>query len=215
MTAIDITYVTSSNFKREENEIFGSNWTLGNGKLASQCFRFEFRPLAIKEVLEVSIEAMVTAEVKTAYAVLKVPCIVEHAGLIFSDYYTTGYPGGLTKAMWNTLGESFVKETHSANRDAVARAVVAYCDGQRTFTFVGETQGRISAEPRGSRSFYWDTVFIPTEFNPAGLTYAEIVAHQGLGLKHKVTALSQSSKAMAKFLDWRLTNRPQLWQVSH
>jgi XTP/dITP diphosphohydrolase len=215
MTLIDITYVTSSKFKREENEIFRSRWTLANGKLVNQCFSFEFRTHAIKEVLEVSIEAMVAVEVKAAYAALKVPCIVEHAGLIFADYDTAGYPGGLTKPMWNTLGDSFVKETHSAGRGAIAQAAVAYCDGQRTFTFVGETQGRISAEPRGSRSFYWDTVFIPYEFNPGDLTYAEIVSREDLGLEYKVIKLSQSSKAMAKFLDWRLTSRPQLWQVSH
>jgi XTP/dITP diphosphohydrolase len=215
MTMIEVTYVTSSRFKREENEIFRANWTLAGGQLVNQYFHFAFRSLSITEVLEVSIEAMVALEVKAAYAGLKVPCIVEHAGLIFSDYHTTGYPGGLTKPMWNTLGDSFVKETHSAGRNAIARAAVAYCDGQRTHTFVGETHGRISPEPRGSRSFYWDTVFIPSDNNPDKLTYAEIVARKDLGLEYKVLQLSQSSKAMAKFLEWRLTNRPQLWQVSH
>jgi XTP/dITP diphosphohydrolase len=215
MTVVEITYVTSSKFKTEENKLFSSNWRMENGNLVDQHFRFDIRSLVIAEILEVSIETMVTIEAKAAYAQLKVPCIVEHAGLVFADHESMSYPGGLTKPMWNTLGESFVRETQSANRAAIAKAVIAYCDGKRTYTFAGETRGRISPEPKGDRKFYWDTVFIPNELNPSGLTYAEIVEEPQLGLIYKVANLSQSSKAMAQFLEWRLSHRPQLWQVSH
>jgi XTP/dITP diphosphohydrolase len=158
---------------------------------------------------------MVRAEVKKAYEQLKVPCIVEHAGLIFDGYQNKSYPGGLTKPMWNTLGSAFIQETHSANRSATAKAVVAYCDGMQVVTFEGQTHGTISPEPRGNREFYWDTVFIPHENNPGGLTYAEIVDEPSLGLQHKVLKISQSSKAITAFLEWRLTHRAVLWQVSY
>jgi hypothetical protein len=59
--------------------------------------------------------------VASAYAQVKVPCIVEHAGLIFDDYKDRSYPGGLTKPMWNTLRDRFIEETRSANRGATAR----------------------------------------------------------------------------------------------
>jgi hypothetical protein len=36
---------------------------------------------------------MVSTEVVSAYSQLEVPCIVEHAGLIFSDYADRSYPG--------------------------------------------------------------------------------------------------------------------------
>jgi inosine/xanthosine triphosphate pyrophosphatase family protein len=214
MTPIDITYVTSSPFKAEENQIFCSQWTLANGAIVNHLFNFSLRKVAIAEVLEVSIEKMVHQEVKAAYSRLRVPCIVEHAGLIFSDYRDHDYPGGLTKPMWNTLGQAFINETHSAGRSAIARAVVGYCDGQSSYTFTGETQGTISSEPRGDRSFYWDTVFVPDDANPHQMTYAEIVADASMGIAHKVLRQSQSSRAMAAFLEWRLTHRPQLWQVS-
>ncbi len=155
---------------------------------------------------------MVMEEVTKAYSEIKVPCIVEHAGLIFDGH--DSYPGGLTKPMWNALNDRFIQETHSANRRATARAVVAYCDGKSVTTFVGETAGSIAAAPRGKREFYWDTVFVPDD--PGGkaqnLTYAEIVENPALGLKYKMSHLSQSSRAMLKFLDFRLQFAPSLWQ---
>jgi XTP/dITP diphosphohydrolase len=214
MSRIDITYVTSSSFKIEENGVFRTNWRLKSGERVDEIFKFDLRPVAIAEVLEISIEKMVRQEVKAAYSRLRVPCIVEHAGLIFANYKDQDYPGGLTKPMWNALGAAFIDETHSAGRSAIARAVVAYCDGQSTFTFEGETTGKIASVPRGDRSFYWDTVFIPHDDNPRELTYAEIVADPNMGLAHKILKQSQSSRAMAAFLEWRLTHRPQLWQVS-
>lgn len=210
---IDITYVTSSKFKAEENEIFRTEWRLSTGDIVAARFDFSIRKVAISEALEVSIPKMVMHEAKAAYASLKLPCIVEHAGLIFQDYQEHDYPGGLTKPMWNALGSDFVKETQSAGRRATAQAVIGYCDGQNCYTFVGETAGTISAETRGDRSFYWDTVFIPDDTNPRQMTYAEIVADPNMGLKHKVIHQSQSSRAMAAFLEWRLTHRPPLWQV--
>jgi XTP/dITP diphosphohydrolase len=214
MMPIEITYATSSPFKAEENRIFCDRWRLGNGEAVGQIFNFSLREVAIAETLEVSIEKMVRQEVKSAYSRLKIPCIVEHAGLIFTDYREHGYPGGLTKPMWNTLGPAFIRETQSSGRSAIAHAVVGYCDGQSSYTFTGETPGKISSEPRGDRSFYWDTVFVPEEANPNELTYAQIVADPQLGLAHKVLKQSQSSRAMAAFLEWRLIHRPQLWQVS-
>jgi XTP/dITP diphosphohydrolase len=115
--------------------------------------------------------------------------------------------------MWDALGEGFIEETQSAGRSAVARAVVAYCDGMTIKTFVGETSGRIADRPRGSRKFYWDTVFVPDD--PSGKandkTYAEIVDE--LGLEYKVLKLSQSTRAMTKFLDFLYRSRvPDLWR---
>lgn len=209
-----VTYVTSSKFKQEENEIFRQIMTMPDGSTVDEVFDFRITPLSIPETLEVRIETMVIEEVKEAYGRLKVPCIVEHAGLIFEEYRSDSYPGGLTKPMWNTLAANFIEETHSAGRKASAKAVVAYCDGMTVHTFVGETSGLISDQPRGARDFYWDTVFIPTDNNPDQLTYAEIVETTGFGIEKKVE-ISQSTKAMLAFLEWRQTNEPDLWQITY
>jgi inosine/xanthosine triphosphate pyrophosphatase family protein len=117
--------------------------------------------------------------------------------------------------MWDTLKDRFIEETKSAGRRAIARAVVAYCDGKSVSTFIGEREGTIAEEPRGGRQFYWDTVFIPDDPSGSskGLTYAEIVERPDLGLPYKIRELSQSSAAMKAFLQHRLVvGEPELWR---
>jgi len=208
---IKVVYVTSSEFKVAENRAFLSSCELEKGKIAGSLFDFEIRRVHIKEVLEIDLRTMVLAEVTAAYSQIKVPCIVEHAGLIFDGYST--YPGGLTKPMWDSLEDKFIEETHSAGRKATARAVVAYCDGKSAHTFVGETQGSIADRPRGSRHFYWDTVFIPakSEGSPGDKTYAELVDDSAFGLQFKMKGLSQSARAMSEFLKFRIGTVPELW----
>jgi inosine/xanthosine triphosphate pyrophosphatase family protein len=212
---IRVVYVTSSKFKKEENDAFLRECVLPDGRRIDDVFEFDIRPVPIQEILNVDLAVMVSAEVVSAYSQLKVPCIVEHAGLIFSEYADRSYPGGLTKPMWDTLRDRFVEETKSVGRRAIARAVVAYCDGKQVQTFVGERAGTIADRPRGGRQFYWDTVFIPED--PAGrvqdLTYAEIVENTNFGLAYKMRELSQSSAAMKSFLEYRLkTGEPELWR---
>jgi len=206
---IVVQYVTSSDFKVEENQAFHRVARLQDGTRVSDQFDFEIRREQIKEVLETDLQAMVMAEVTEAYSSIKVPCIVEHAGLVFLEYGS--YPGGLTKPMWDFLKDRFIEETHSSGRRVLARAVVGYCDGRSVHTFVGETAGTIADEPRGERKFYWDTVFVPDDTNAEvnGKTYAEIV--QEKGLEYKMEGLSQSSRAMLKFLEYRKVHHPELW----
>src|SRR5688500_5551281 len=124
-----IQYVTSNNFKREEAAIILSDAAFADGTRVGDLFSFDFRDVSITEILEVDIDVMVQDKVIKAYHRIRLPCIVEHAGLIFEVYEGRGYPGGLTKPMWDTLGDRFLGETASKGRRAIARAVVAYCDG--------------------------------------------------------------------------------------
>jgi inosine/xanthosine triphosphate pyrophosphatase family protein len=211
---IIVTYVTSNTYKIRENEILRGNVKFTDGVAVGDVFEFKFRQLPIKEVLEVDLAALVMAEVTKAYTEIRVPCIVEHAGLIFEEYAKDSYPGGLTKPMWNALGDRFVAETQADGRRVIARAVVAYCDGMSVQTFVGETKGVISGVPRGSQPFYWDPVFVPDnpDGTPGQKTYAEIVDDPAFGLTYKVSVLSQSTKAMMKFLQFRRGSpTPSLW----
>lgn len=210
-----VIYVTSSPFKIEENRIFHDRCTLDDGTPVKDLFEFNVRKLQIGEMLEVNLEVLVQAEVVEAYRQVKRPCIVEHAGLIFDDYLPDSYPGGLTKPMWNTLRDRFLEETNSKGRRALARAVVAYCDGKQVQTFVGETSGVLAKRPSGKREFYWDTVFIPDDPSgkSTGKTFAEIVEDTSLGLEYKMVNLSQSGKAMLKLLSYLRTNPiADLWR---
>jgi inosine/xanthosine triphosphate pyrophosphatase family protein len=75
-------------------------------------------------------------------------------------------------------------------------------------TFVGETKGCLSSTPRGTRQFYWDTIFCPDGFS--GKTYAEIVKDDRSGLGDKL-AISQSIQALKKFMLFRMRTEPSLF----
>ena len=209
-----VVYVTSSDSKIAENLILAEKGILDDGTQASEVCQFEIHSIPIKEILEIDIRVMVQAEVVSAYSQLKAPCIVEHAGLIFEDLQDAGFPGGLTKPMWNALGGHFMAETRAAGRRVIAHAAVAYCDGQCVHVFNGHTTGTLTDTPRGGRDFYWDTIFVPDDptGKAQGMTYAEIVDAPGLGLEYKVLQLSQSTRAMKGFLSHlKKFPIPQLW----
>ena len=169
---------------------------------ARDAFEFEFPSVKTDEPLERNLEAMVRHKARSAYRQIMAPCIVEHAGLLLERLKDKDYPGGLTQPMWDALdAEGFVESIRWAGDRLVARAVVGYCDGLRIKTFVGETEGTLASRPRGSRTFYWDTVFCPDD--GGDLTYAEISDKVG-GLRRKVT-LSQSTKAMRACLQYLLS----------
>jgi len=72
---IRITYVTSSTFKKEENDVFIRECALPDGRRVVDLFDFDVRPVPIQEILNVDLSVMVSAEVVSAYSQLKVPCI--------------------------------------------------------------------------------------------------------------------------------------------
>jgi inosine/xanthosine triphosphate pyrophosphatase family protein len=202
---IEIVYSTTNDHKKAEIaeacKYIKVKLPAGSSELIGDLFSFEFRDGRPIEPLERDLEAMVTDKVISAYRNLLVPCIAEHAGLIFADHESVNYPGGLTQPMWDALGaDKFISETRGAGRSVLARAVIGYCDGLNVRCFHGETRGSLSDRPRGMREFYWDTVFVPEDERE---TYAEICSQPKRGLKAKVE-LSQSVKALVGFLEYRI-----------
>lgn len=207
MTPLTIYYATRSPFKQDELGIIETDFYVsspdGQSVLVGDVCKFVVSPVATDEPLEIDLTAMVRHKARSAYRSLLMPCIVEHAGLILERDAKSGFPGGLTQPMWDSLAaDGFLRRTGAAGERAVARAVVGYCDGASVRTFVGETQGIISDVPRGKRDFYWDTIFCPNEFG--GKTYAEITDEPN-GLRKKLT-VSQSKKAVIQLVDYILKN---------
>jgi XTP/dITP diphosphohydrolase len=200
MKRITIFYATRSRFKREELETVSSEIQYkdqgGLFRQIGSLIDFRISDIPTDEPLEIDLEKMVRHKVRSAYSRLLAPCIVEHAGLVFDAHAPTGFPGGLTQPMWDALTvDEFLSRTGSAGEGAVARAVVGFCDGMRIRTFIGETHGTLAKSPRGSRDFYWDTIFCPDL--GGGKTYAEI-AECANGLQRKLL-ISQSAKALSQF----------------
>ena len=206
-----MSYCSWSEFKRQEwsaaresieLSIGGKSFTLG------QLIELDFINVSTSEPLLRDLEKMVIAKAESAYRAVKVPCLVEHAGLILQGFEDQSYPGGLTQPMWDALTpEEFVASCSTLSKKAIARAVIGYCDGLSIRTFVGETSGTLADAPRGSRQFYWDTIFCPDEFE--GKTYAEVAEQEG-GVARKVQ-VSQSIKALKDFVIFRVQTEPALF----
>ena len=208
---LPVIYCSWSRFKIEEWETIRGTFELDGrpGTKLGELFAVEFRKVPTEEPLLCNLESMVRYKAKSAYRAVHVPCIVEHAGLILEGHEASFYPGSLTQPMWDALGaERFVACCAPLSTRAIARAVIGYCDGMNTVTFVGETKGSLALAPKGDRAFYWDTVFCPEEYG--GTTYAEIVGSDKSGLLKKLE-VSQSVKALKKFMDYRLKNEPKLF----
>ncbi len=144
----------------------------------------------IQEILNIDLSVVVRDKVLKAYRNLGRPCVVEHGGLRIDAL--RGLPGGLSKVVWDTVGDkicSFLEPGDS--RAATAQSVVGYCDGQRVHLLVGETRGTVAERSRGDYKFQWDPIFIP---DGQDRTYAEL----GFPDKGKY---SQAAKA------WRLLLR--------
>jgi len=208
---IGIVYCSWSEYKKEEWHAIKDAFELDSmpGAKLGELFELDFREVSTAEPLLCDLEKMVRFKAESAYRAVRVPCIVEHAGLILEGYQAESFPGGLTQPMWDALGaQLFVASCSPLTKRATARAVIGYCDGMGLETFVGETTGSFSDMPKGSRTFYWDTVFCPDDFGSK--TYAEIVGDDRRGLIEKLK-VSQSIKALKKFMQHRLNNEPVLF----
>jgi XTP/dITP diphosphohydrolase len=205
MKKITIVFATRSEFKREEIGVIvaSSEFTDFDNvvRRVGDRFDIQFSDVTTDEPLEIDLVRMVHHKAVSAYRSLLVPCIVEHAGIILKQHASAGFSGGLTQPMWDSLGaDEFLRRIGAAEEPALARAVFGYCDGMGVHTFVGETEGKISNEPRGDRKFYWDTVFCPAELR--GQTYAEVSGGHPAGIAAKMK-VSQSFRALRKLLEFR------------
>jgi XTP/dITP diphosphohydrolase len=123
----------------------------------------EVVPVARKvdEIQSHDIEVLVRDKCIKAFRMIGRPLFVEHTGLSIAAM--NGFPGGLTKIFWDTVGPERVTALfgQGGRAGATARTQIGYCDGGRVHQFAGEIAGRIAPEPRGGDVCEWDCVFIP------------------------------------------------------
>lgn len=164
---------------REIREIFpSSSWEL------------KFLKASIMEILSEDVEEVIKAKAAEAYKMCRVPVIVEH-GALSIDYFN-GFPGALSKPMWDLMDDKICKLIPGGeSRTCKALSGVCYCDGKSRIVVVGQTKGVLSFEGRGSNGFQWDPIFIP---DGEMRTFGEM--SQSEKLKY-----SQAAKAYNKLID--------------
>lgn len=145
----------------------------------------------INEIQTIDVVHLVHDKCIKAFQKVSRPIFVEHTSLHISPL--NGFPGGLTQVFWDTLQAVKVAEIFGNMADPSVKATtrIAYCDGKKVHQFEGEVHGRISAEPRGSRDFQWDCIFIP---DGEKLTFAE--------MGERKNDISMRRRALEKFSDF-------------
>lgn len=139
--------------------------------LESRGIHVEWVNIEIHEIQSNNMDAIACDKVLKAFEKIMAPVIIEHDGLIVEELGRI--PGGLTQVFWDELkkekfGQFFARDKEAA---AIAKSVIAYCDGKKIKLFRGETEGKIIGEPRGNSEFQWDCVFCPQK---SDRTYAEM-----------------------------------------
>jgi XTP/dITP diphosphohydrolase len=113
----------------------------------------------IQEILDIDVEKIARHKVLEAFKKVGHPCAVEHGALVILSL--NGLPSGLSKPVWDAAGDKLCSYLGEADRTAIAKSVVAYCDGRKISLFTGETTGQLATESRGDYKFQWDPAFIP------------------------------------------------------
>lgn len=182
---LDIRFVTSNPHKIEEAQSILS--------------RSGVRVVALSQKLEeLQTEdtiALVKNKTLKAFEVVGRPLFVEHTGLYLR--YLNDLPGGLTQIFWDKLEAERFSALFGSTSDTftLAKTVIGFTDGRGFYTFEGSISGHIAPEPRGSRDFQWDCVFVP---DGESRTFAEMGDH-----KNEISMRRVALDRLATFLGER------------
>ncbi len=151
----------------------------------------DHKTMPVSEIQSDKVEEIARHSALEAYVKLRLPLIVEDAGLFIQ--HLAGFPGAYSAYVHSTIGNAGILKLMDgvASRKAVFRSALAYCGRlNRVLTFAGSVLGQISTEERG-RGWGYDPIFRPRGFNE---TYAE--------MGHSKNEISHRKISTEKFARW-------------
>jgi XTP/dITP diphosphohydrolase len=179
---VKLFFVTVNDFKTKEVQEY----------LKDSGVELEIVRYRVQEILNIDLTVIAKDKTLKAYEKLGIPCVVEHGGLLIDAL--TGLPGGLSKVVWDAVGDKLCNFLDDKDtRAATAQSVIGYCDGRRVHIHVGETRGTIADQARGGYKFQWDPIFIP---EGQSKTYAEL----GFPEKGRYSQAAKAWNALVKQL---------------
>ena len=137
----------------------------GNPSKAAYLARYLGFPVAhqaveLEEIQSLDLQAIVAHKVKQAYGIVGKPVLVEDVSLSF--HALGELPGPFIRFYVETVPfETICRMLDGFPRDATARCVFGYYDGQTLVFFEGALRGAIAKHPSSKKGFGWDAIFIP------------------------------------------------------
>lgn len=156
-------------------------------------YQFEHNKLDLDELQSLDVLKVIEHKVKQAYEIVKAPVLVEDTSLVF--HALNGLPGTFIKFFVDNTGNDGMCKMLDGFKDRGATATVCFgfYDGKVFQTFIGESRGSISINPRGDNGHGWDPIFIP---NGEHRTHAEMTDEE-IG---KVSPRKKALIKLEKFL---------------
>lgn len=148
----------------------------------------EFVDIDIDEVQSMDLEYVANKKANEAFKILKRPVMVDDVG-VFIDAWN-GFPGPFAKFLLSAYGNKKLLKLleDEKNRKVIVRSVVAYHDGKKVYTFLGEVEGSLAYEEKGIDGWGFDPIIIP---KGGTLTYAQMGSKKKNQLSHRRRAIDK------------------------
>jgi inosine triphosphate pyrophosphatase len=122
------------------------------------------------EIQSLDLYEVVRHKLRQAYAQANRPVLVEDVALEFTALGRL--PGTFIKWFLEELShEGVCRLLDGKSREAIARCVFGYFDGEKETYFEGSMKGFIPEKPLGTGGYGWDPIFIPEGYS---MTRAEL-----------------------------------------
>jgi len=120
--------------------------------------------LDLDEIQSLDLQEIVEHKVRQAYDKIKSPVIVEDVSL---EFVALGrLPGPFIKHFLDEMTEETICSlVDGKSRQATARCVFGYYDGDKLELFAGQLKGEIPQTPSGNNGYGFDRIFIPEGYN--------------------------------------------------
>lgn len=123
-------------------------------------FPVEHTKIDLDEIQSLDLKQIVEHKVKQAYEKVQGPVIVEDVSLEFEALGRL--PGPFIRFFVDEVPFDVICSMLDGKiRNATARCVFGYYDGQKIKLFEGKLDGKIAETPAGENGYGWDKIFIP------------------------------------------------------
>lgn len=159
-------------------------------------FPLEIVKIELDEIQHADITEIVRKKAEAAYQLVKKPVIVDDVGFAVSVW--NGFPGPFIKFVLQNNSPKLLLYLmrNETEREITAISAIGFCDGEKTEAFIGEMQGVLATEERGTDGWGFDTVFIPKGYTQ---TIAELGNEMKNTLSHRKASLEKVKNYLSSY----------------